>query len=491
MLRLTVHDRYGTRQIDAIRGTPLYVLLARFPDAPLRPCGGSGKCGRCAVYAKGRLDPAPDKQGRVLACQARLMGDAEVWLPKREILTQIETHTQEHPSVIQPMEGNYAAAVDVGTTTVVLRLLRLRDGAALATVACENPQRVIGADVIGRIAGAMVGQLPMLSSMIRETVDEMEKEAIRRANVPIDRADVRAVTGNTTMLYLYEGRDPEPLSHAPFEADCRYGQTLGRDYLPRCMGAFVGADITCAVLSSGICRRKEIALLIDLGTNGEIALWNGRKLTCCATAAGPAFEGGGISQGVSSIPGAVDRVWLEDGVLRFHTIQNCPPAGVCGSGLVDWTATLLDCGVLDESGALEATPDAIGPLVLTQQDLRQVQLAKGAIAAGMETLLKDQGLCFGDVDTLYIAGGFGSHLNMKSAARIGLIPSCLADRAVCIGNAALGGAERILLDRNAAAEAEQIAEEAECQNLGGNPAFSDAFMERMAFEVLEGSRTEA
>ena len=258
---------------------------------------------------------------------------------------------------------------------------------------------------------------------------------------------------------------------------------LGRTCcLPACMNAFVGADITCALLDSDQCSSDEISLLCDIGTNGEIALWKNGELFVTSTAAGPAFEGAGISCGCSSIRGAIDRVWTEDGELRVHTIGEADAVGVCGSGLIDAIAAGLDLELIDETGAMDDDEIELAPGVALQpKDVRAVQLAKAAIAAGIETLLETAKVDVSEVATLYIAGGFGNHLDVNSAARIGLIPEALASRVKAIGNASLAGASRLLLDQNAMRKAQEIAEKSQHVNLGGNPKFNEHYIDQMLF----------
>ena len=249
------------------------------------------------------------------------------------------------------------------------------------------------------------------------------------------------------------------------------------------MNAFVGADITCALLESGQCGRSdEITLLCDIGTNGEIALWKKGELFVTSTAAGPAFEGAGISCGCSSIRGAIDRAWAEDGELRVHTIGEAGAVGVCGSGLIDAVAASLDLELIDETGAIDDDEIQLAPGVALQpKDVRAVQLAKAAIAAGIETLLETANVRPSEVSTLYIAGGFGNHLNVNSAARIGLIPEEMAGRVKAIGNASLAGASRLLLDQNAMRTAQEIAGKSKHVNLGGNPKFNEHYIDQMLF----------
>lgn len=492
MPKVTVTRGSARRELK-FEGTPvLGVLLAQCGLGVSQPCGGRGVCGKCAVEAGGRLSEPSEAElraGTRLACQTRLLGDCEVTLPQEQGGVSIETEGAARPddgAGRAPMAGDFGAAVDIGTTTVVLSLFDLRAGVCLARQAAMNPQTQVSADVIGRIGAAMGGRGDELRDSVQACVLSLLAKSCGAAEIAQAQVSSLVLTGNTTMLYLLTGRDPEPLSHAPFHADTLFGQTaalLGRTaYLPPCMDAFVGADVTCAVLSAGLCQRTETALLMDVGTNGEIALWHGGKLYVASTAAGPAFEGVGISCGCGSVTGAIDRVWAEGGALGVHTIGGGAPVGVCGSGLIDAVATMLELSWIDDTGAMDADDAPLAPgIALTRRDVRSVQLAKGAIAAGVLTMLRTAGIAPADVATLYIAGGFGSHLNVRSAAAIGLIPRELAGRVKVMGNGALAGAEALLLNRDAWALAEGIARQAHTVALGGNPVFSELYLDCMRF----------
>lgn len=474
------------RQIP-FSGTPaLSSLLQQHGAAAAHPCGGRGVCRKCAVRAAGAISaPTPPEAaaGCRLSCQITLLGDAEVWLS--EDAGCIET-AGSTAVLGDAMDGAFGAALDIGTTTLALKLYDLNTGALLAQEGAMNPQRSIAADVMGRIGAAMDGALPLLQRMITGALEELLHRACAQAQIVPAQVGSLVVTGNTTMLYLLTGRDPACLSAAPFLADflfdCR-DTLLGIPvYYPPCMNAFVGADITCAVLDSGMHVNHKTALLCDIGTNGELALWKDGTLFVTSTAAGPAFEGAGISCGCGSIPGAIDRVWLENGKPCIHTIGNRTPSGLCGSGLVDAVAAFLETGDIDETGAMEkdALPLAEG-VALLPEDIRAVQLAKGAIAAGIQTLLESAAVSEEEIETLYIAGGFGSHLNVASAAAIGLIHRSMAHRVTILGNAALSGAARILLNRTEASRAGALAGCAVHRNLGGNSRFNQHFMEAMLF----------
>ena len=288
------------------------------------------------------------------------------------------------------------------------------------------------------------------------------------------------------MLYLLLGKSPRSLATAPFRAEDLFGRdetVLNRNvWIPPCMDAFVGADITAAVLASGMCHDDQISLLCDIGTNGELALWKDNTLYVTSTAAGPALEGAQITCGGCSVPGAIDKVWVEDGKIRFHTIGDLPAVGICGSGLIDAIAVFLETEDIDETGAMEKDKLPIGDSVaLYPKDIRSVQVAKAAIAAGIETLLEQAGIRVDAVQKFYLAGNFGSHLNIESAVRIGLIPQKLRDRVVILGNAALAGTTMMLQHKDLQAEAQQIAGRAVSVNLGGNSVFNENFIECMLF----------
>ena len=349
-----------------------------------------------------------------------------------------------------------------------------------------NPQIAVAADVIGRIGAAMDGRLQDLQNMIQAAIETLLVQSAAQAGIAPETVKTLAVTGNTTMLYLLTGRNPEALSHSPFEADCLYDETvqLGSRsmYLPPCLHAFVGADITCAVLASGMTKSSETALLCDVGTNGEIALWKDGVLYVSSTAAGPAFEGAGITCGCGSIPGAIDRVAVKDGALEVSTIRNAPAVGLCGSGLVDAVAAMLELEWMDETGAMDDDEvNLAGDVTLLQADIRAVQLAKAAIAAGIECLLQTAGVAYEEVQQVYLAGGFGSHLNLQNAARIGLLPEPLIDRTKVIGNAALDGTVMTLLRGESIAELRRIAACSRHVDLGGNPVFNEQYVEQMFF----------
>ncbi len=484
--------------IECQKGTLLGDVM-ELHDVFEQPCGGKKRCGKCLVTARGALSPFSHEEmtflteeqraaGMRLACCVSVLGDCEVERQHGDVTVSIGGYMPQFEW--SPAFSRFAISLDIGTTTLALQLYST--SALVAEASEKNPQAVFGADVISRIEHAIAGEGEALADCIKDGITRLIEELLQKGGVDADAVDLLIITGNTTMLYLLTGRSPEPMSHAPFEADHLFGEVLGHalieilpnteQYLPRCISAFVGADISTAILSCGMCTEHESALLIDVGTNGEIALWHDNKLFCCSTAMGPAFEGASLSSGMTGRPGAIYKVESEQGQLVFHTIGDAPVKGICGSGVVDLIACVLENETLDETGMLDDDIPLGDGIYFTQKDVRMVQLAKAALAAGVIALLKKAGLKYSDIERLYIAGGFGSNLNIKNAARIGLIPTELLDRVSVLGNAALAGASMLLLEKNYRAELEQLVKGATTHENSTDPVFNDAYIENMMFE---------
>ncbi|MDD4797870.1 MAG: ASKHA domain-containing protein, partial [Eubacteriales bacterium] len=400
-------------------------------------------------------------------------------------------------------------AVDIGTTTLAAYLLDLATGEQLAADAALNPQKVRGDDVISRCDHARQDGPDEMMKMVLDAVGAMVERMCRSAGVSSDEVYQMAVVGNTVMLHLFAGVSPEHIAQAPFipawaDAWRIDAATLGLAINPAgevlllpCIAGYVGADTVAAILSCGLHEKKEQALLIDIGTNGEIALCAHGKIYTCSTAAGPAFEGAHIRCGVGSVPGAINTVGMHEGKLRFTTIDNQPPCGICGSGLVDLAALLIEQGAVDETGMLDADGaaqalrpyfddegfwlDADARIGLVQRDIRELQLAKGAIAAGIQVLLHEAGVTLDELEHVYLAGGFGTYLDQRNAGIIGLIPRTLLGSTRAVGNAAGAGARAVLLSRAMEEAARQVAREACYVELSARSDFQDAFMDHMFF----------
>ena len=473
-----------------------------------KPCGGHGKCGKCKVIAKGELSSPTEEEKRLLSreelergvrlsCLACVLGECEIATLSLENRVQIVTEGDLPELEIAPSFKQYGVAVDIGTTTLAARLYD-PEGHVLGSASRLNPQQEWGADVISRIEAALNGKARELTTAIRKAVDEVIAELSSAAGINSQEIDGAVITGNTVMLSLLAEESVEPFSHAPFDAKRLFGEALTARkleltalepetvvYLPPCISAFVGADTTCAVLATRL-DRNDTAMLADIGTNGEIALWHNGRLTVCSTAAGPAFEGVGISMGMRCGKGAIDKVSIDSGVIRAHVIGETAPIGICGSGLVDAIACMLELGILDESGYLEDDEFIIqAPVCITPKDVRMLQLAKSAICAGVVTLARSEGLKMSDLPNLYIAGGFGKYLSVESAAKIGLLPCSIAPRSQAVGNAALAGASAMLLNLKTRKEIVGLIKSAKTLDLSTNSVFSDLYVSGMMLTQVD------
>ncbi|MDR2796052.1 MAG: ASKHA domain-containing protein [Spirochaetaceae bacterium] len=401
-------------------------------------------------------------------------------------------------------EPVYAAAVDVGTTTLALALLDLRTGRVAARFSAVNRQREAGADVISRIQRANDGELPRLSRTVREQIAEGISALCREASTEVRALRKIAIAGNTTMMHLLLGLSCRLLGQTPFTPVTLDMVSLsGREIfdgelscetvvLPG-ISTYVGADITAGLLFAGIHKARGPALFMDIGTNGEMALAHKGKILCAATAAGPAFEGGNIRWGTGSVPGAISRVLVRDGAWECTTIGGRPPVGICGSGVVDIVYQGLKTGLIQQSGrfskdllpggeiSLAKTGDG-RDIVFCQKDVRELQLGKSAVRSGLDALLNHAGLGYGDIETLYLAGGFGFNLNMESGAGIGLIPDALLPRVSLIGNSSLGGAVKFLLNPEHEETLYRIAAQSEEFSLPEDRYFSGHFIDNINFD---------
>ncbi len=492
-MTITVKTGAQTLALEAAPGENLGDVLRRSIPTFAQPCGGNHTCGKCRVHITGAV-PAPSASDlRLLSEEER---DAGVRLACSCPVTDgMTVHLAESgPARIVAWnktvpfartETGYGIAADIGTTTVAMQLFDRVSGQVLAERLEENAQRGFGADVISRIEACKTEGLDTLSSRIREQLERMAAACLHEAG--IDHIDEAVVTGNSTMLHLYEGLDPASLAVVPFDVQSYFGcmsrHTLSGApvYLPRCVGAYVGADIICAILAAGM-QDGGVQLLTDIGTNGEMALMRDGNLSCCATAAGPAFEGAGLSCGMPAAAGAIRAVRREGGKICYQTVQDAPPVGICGSGILDALAVLLEDETLEDTGYLDEDYTVDGTdVTITQRDVRQIQLAKSAICAGLITLLEEQDLPADAVDRFVIAGGFGSSMNMDSACAIGLFPAALRDKADFIGNGALGGAAMLLMNRSLRAQSEQMAQNATEISLSASPDFMDYYVDCMSF----------
>ncbi|MBI2218332.1 MAG: DUF4445 domain-containing protein [Candidatus Rokubacteria bacterium] len=417
----------------------------------------------------------------------------------------------------------FGLAIDVGTTTVVTSLLELESGEQLASVSSLNPQSVYGGDLMSRIAFAQFNpaSLRKLQTRIVGLLNRQIAAVCSESGVLAKWIYKVAIVGNTCMHHVLLGIDPSHVGLAPYAPVMRHPLVLPARDIPLrvapeaqvCLlpivAGFVGADAVAVTLATRLDESDELRVAVDIGTNGEVILGSREKLWACSAPAGPALEGAQIRCGMRGAAGAIDRVLVGDGV-EVHTIGETEPLGICGSGLIDLVAGLLDAGAIDWTGLIQADQrDALPPrlrdrivrrgeervvvvlrpgeagarheIVLTQDDVRQVQLAKGAIASGIALLQQVAGVPADRIGELLLAGGFGNYLSIPSAIRIGLIPSMPLERVRYVGNAASLGAQACLLSEKERQRAEDIARRIEHVSLAAHPAFEDVFVGAMNF----------
>ena len=501
-------------------------------------CGHRGLCRGCEVeLCEGMLVTHQGKvqaPAKVQACRAQLAEPLMIYLPVRSRLEHrpqvSETFDIAIPYAHEPLfaavagVGDTAFAIDVGTTTVVVLLVDLITGTVLSRAGAFNEQITFGDNVITRIAAAQTPEnlTAMQHAIAMKTIQPLLVSACQRAGRTMDRIAGGAVAGNTTMLHLLTGEDPTPLGTAPFSPRFIAGKMVSAHHLklvadglaPQTpvqllpgFSAFVGADITAGVFASGMVFDSDPSLLVDIGTNGEIVLQAGGQLYACATAAGPAFEGCGLRCGTRAREGAVSdlRLQLEPFALETLVIGKLPLTqanGLCGSAYVDFLATARSSGLLNakgrfESGAWARLPpqhrffeadergvrltekDGEGSLFISEVDVALLLQAKAAIGAGIQILLQTAGLRMADLGRVYLAGGFGMHLNIANAIRIGLLPGFREEQVCVVGNTSLAGALLAVVDRAALSEMEKLRARVIVVDLNLASGFEDCYIEQL------------
>ncbi len=460
------------------------------PDAP---CGGRGKCGKCRVLADSR---------KVLACQTRIDHDMTVdtdLVDQVQILIEgCDRHVALSVKNLPPdLENPLLAAVDLGSTSIVGYLLDGKTGERLSVKSMLNPQRQYGADVVMRSNYAMENGMDILSGCVRRAISGMLREMAAECGRSAEDIVRIAMVGNSCMHHLFLEIPVDSLVLAPYTPKVKEAVAVKASDLqimvhPEAMvywlpniGGFVGADTVGCILSSGLEKKERMTLLVDIGTNGEIVLGNKEGMIACSTAAGPAFEGARITCGMRGSQGAIDHVYIRDGQIRFHVIGNQVPVGICGSGLLDAVAVMLDLGLIDESGRMEETCYFTPNVFICQKDVRELQLAKAAIAAGIRILLSHKGVAMEDVGEVLLAGAFGNYLNPVSACRIGLLPPELSHCVVPVGNAAGTGAQIAAVNEEEYERSSVLARETEFVELAHLAEFQDIYVEELEFPEKE------
>lgn len=484
--------------MTATRGQPLRDLL--FEQGVEFPCGGRGRCRGCRIrLLRGTaslneaqreiLSPEEISQGWRLACQCVPESDLEIELRQWDSAILVD----DNPFSFEPREG-FGVAIDLGTTTLVAQLVDLQTGKVRAVKTALNAQARYGADVMSRIHFAVLeGGQHELQNTIRNQIGGMIQQLLAAASGHDPITGV-VIVGNTVMHHLFCAVNIEPLSHYPFESArnglqqfhaSELGWNLQGDpmvqFLP-CLGGFVGSDILAGILATRLHENEKVVGFVDLGTNGEIVIGNHESMLCTSTAAGPAFEGAKISAGMRAATGAISEVRIEGGGLRCHVLGDISPQGICGSGLVDAVAAGLDLDVITSSGRFSNGREdwnVCSSISLTQSDIRELQLAKAAIAAGIKILSEQAGAT--ELEHLYLAGAFGNYINRGSARRIGLL-NFPPEMITPAGNTALLGAKMCLFEKDGEGLSfRSLRKRIKHVALNLDPGFQEKFVEEMRF----------
>lgn len=521
------------------------------------PCNGQGICGKCRIWVKdsANVPETPHRQisesetwekGIRLACRLIPKVDITIHLPddfsvdarilEGEHLRGIDLkpaavvvsengayrmqYAGEDSAVVlekwKPQYSPKGLAIDIGTTTLVITLFCLRTGKELSTASSINPQTQFGHDVLSRIQkGSTEEGLAKLAEVVREELNRLILVTCKKSNAVAEEVLDVVIGGNTTMLELVAAINPEPLGHLPFKVEIKGGASYGarafgldinpagRIYVPPIVHAFIGSDITAGVLACGCLEKKKPSLFVDIGTNGEMGLNNGNRFIVTSTAAGPAFEGMGVSCGIRAVPGAVEAAYFDGEAIDIKTIDAQPARGICGSGIIDIVASLLKAGVVNPGGRMKTPAQKEGlqasvaeqlllidgqpafkiadDVFFTQGDIRQLQLAKGAIRTGIDMLMSEANVTPDDLEDITLAGAFGYHLRPDSLVAIGLIPQQLARKVRFAGNTSKTGCALMLLNASLREYLEKQVQSVEHLPLAEKMSFQELFIKNLNF----------
>jgi len=482
-------------EISVRPGAPLIDVLHEYGVE--FPCGGKGTCGSCRIKVLSGHVPLTEKhksklvklgltEEMRLACMSAPESDVTIEIPQFKSVILADNSLFEFKSL-----SGQGIAVDLGTTTLVTQLLDLSSGQVKNVITSRNPQGKYGADIMSRIEFALHNDhADKLKKLIRDKILEMIGILLHGSSMNIQKI---ILVGNTAMHHLFCGFDVKPLSQYPFESTnlgtkVFHPAELGWDMDPKTeitfmpsIGSFVGSDILAGIFATKLHMSDSFKVLIDLGTNGEIVAGNKETIICASTAAGPAFEGARITMGMTASTGAISSITNRGKKFHCHTIGNVNPSGICGSGIIDAMAVFLEKGLMSDFGDILSGEKQIfleKEVFINQQDIREVQLAKAAIAAGLEILYKNLGISHDHIDELYIAGGFGNFINLSNALMIGLL-NLPEDKIRKMGNTALIGAKMFLF--NNFNKIKEILKITRHISLESDPEFQELYIQNMLF----------
>ena len=474
--------------------TPLMDVLHEFGIE--FPCGGNGTCGKCKVkLLDGEIEVSEIHQHKLeilglseewrLACYSQCTSDITLEIEQfNHLILADETEFDFLPQI------GFGIAVDLGTTTLVAQLVDLSTAKVLAVETMLNPQVKFGADLISRVQACLDGNGNEMTRLIRQSIGTMIELLLSKQEIEIQRI---CMVGNTVMQLIFSNCDPTPLAQYPFHTD-NLGAKLFTSkqigwnfhvvenviFYPS-IGSFVGSDILAGIVATGLHTNENYTALIDLGTNGEIVVGNKNRIVCASTAAGPAFEGTNISMGMRAVTGAISSVKFEDNQINVKVIGNTAPKGICGSALVDAVAVFrkLDwIGMFGEINSGENFVSLAANVGLTQKDINEFQLAKAAIAAGLEILCKKISIQLNDIQEVYIAGGFGYYITKQNLIETGIL-DFPEEKINKMGNTALIGAKMFLFQDEKTVK--EILSKTRHINLESDPEFQDIYVDKMLF----------
>lgn len=480
------------KEIQVNNNTPLIDVLHEFGIE--FPCGGMGTCGKCKVrLLSGVIEINPQQRQKLdklklsedwrLACMSKCTSNISLEIDQfKHIILADESEFGYIP------QNGYGVAVDLGTTTIVAQLVDLSNAQVLAVETLLNPQVKYGADLISRILTCMEGQAEEMKGIIRSAIELMIMRLLKKYPVSLEKI---VLVGNTAMQLIFSGNDVSPLSAYPFHfentgiknftnSELKWNIKVSRkiQFYPS-IGSFVGSDILAGIFATGLHTKENYTALIDLGTNGEIALGNIKRIVCASTAAGPAFEGAKISVGMRAVTGAISSFNLENGKITAHVIGNTRPKGICGSALIDAIAILrkLDLiGMFGEISSGDKFVNISGEINLIQEDINEFLLAKAAIAAGLQILCKNLSITVDQIKDVYLAGGFGNFVNLGHVVETGMI-ELPVDKIHKMGNTALIGAKMFLFDDTGVTD--EMLQKINHVSLEKDPMFQDIYVEKM------------
>ena len=479
-LKIFYDGRQKTEEFD--NEITLYDALKQSCVPFSAPCGGKGICLGCKVRAKGQLSKPDSREisclkdkideGYRLACYCFLKGDASVYLGDSNVLF---SEVNKPFSDINPLTGKkycIACVIDIGTTALKCASYKMPECILLDSKTFINPQISFGADVMTRITASENSLSEMkdsVGSVIENFAEMQEQEPF-----------AYIITGNTVMLHILSGLDPKSLGVYPFKPKSLFGKYIGNKYYMPCVSAYIGSDAVASVLASKMLDNRK-SIMCDIGTNCEIALWDGKKIYCASSPAGPAFEGASISCGMTAEQGAIISVCGKDDEPIIKTLGNTEPLGICGSGLIDAVHYLLENHFISDSGKMIKAFPKFGNITLEPSDVAEFQLAKSALYTAIMALCDHSGTDINEIEKIYLCGNFGKYINIENAISLGMLPDTDSSKYILCGNTSLEGASMLLLDADNVKKAENIAKSIQPIELSDNKYFQENYLKNLNF----------